>query len=75
MWKLSFTVIGFLLLGADKFVTEIEPELISLGVSEAYVGIARDFVGQSYDVLAAIGLAILGINLPERKKEEKEVVA
>lgn len=68
MWRMTFTVIGFILLGVDKFITNIEAPLGDLGVGEAYVDIMKAAVGEAYDTVAAIGLAILGISsLPERK--------
>lgn len=71
MWKMTFTVIGFALLGIDKFVTNIAAPLGELGVADAYVDIIKAAVGEAYDTVAAIGLAILGISsLPSRSKPE-----
>ena len=71
IWKMTFTVVGFALLGFDAFVTSIEVPLEDLGVGTPYINIAHAFIGHTYDTIAAIGLAILGISsLPPRKKEE-----
>ena len=72
---MTFTVIGFALLGLDAFVTEIEVPLGDLGVRAAVVDILHAFIGHAYDTVAAIGLAILGItSLPSRKKDDTSPV-
>lgn len=67
-WKMTFTVIGFILLGADKYVTDITQPLLDLGVGTPYIEIVKSAIGQAYDTVAAVGLAILGISsLPPRQ--------
>ncbi len=70
IWKVSFTVFALMLFGIDKFVGVAEADLSALGVSEPVINLVQLGIGHTYDTLAAIALAILGIsNLPFRVRK------
>lgn len=61
-WKFGLTVAFYVLLGIEKLIGDISPDLASLGTPDAAISIGSKVLAGAIDTLSVIAVSVLGLS-------------